>query len=225
MQLHLSHFLWFQWQKFTVQSGAVQLHSKKSEKTEDHDQFMECLPAHPFEMMTSPILQIARSWKACHTARAFPTAILRMLRTWRSFGVYVGYSIVLLLTWVPIIVAAFMLITLLSDPFLFVNILWQCLQWPTCSVRDRLAPTSMSSPPTVPSPRFFPMPSTPITTGSSLSFMPSTGPPVDDSLSHPASALIVSSATVVEGWAEWAMRYCFAGQVGAAAYWAITRAK
>ena len=54
----------------------------------------------------------------------------------------------------------------------------------------------------------------------------SAGPYFHDDLTHPASTLIMPAASAVaDHLSEWVMRYCFAGQVGAAAYWVLARFK
>ena len=78
----------------------------------------------------------ARPRSACQSTRAFPTALVPMLRTWRNVGTFFTHLVVVLFTWIPVSLFAFMVVTLLADPLLFGSLVWELLQWPTRSMHQ-----------------------------------------------------------------------------------------
>ena len=205
---------------------------KRSQKTPPnlvcHDEFFDCISSSRTWMSTMSSL-------SCR-ASAVPPFLVRswvsMLSTWRTALTFAFYLLILVLTWLPIAVMGVGIVTVISDPFLALSFLWDFVQWPTRSLRSHMASPSMAS--TVASsslmtvsPTVIYMPQMPTSSMVSPGASPSGGPSVPELslFSQPSPAQLWAAGHPGESWSHVALRYGFAGQVGACAYWLSQRAR
>ena len=193
-----------------------------------HDEFFDCIS-------TPATWMLAMSSLSCK-ASAVPPFLTRswasMLSTWRSAAAFAFYVLILVLTWLPVAILSVGFITVISDPFLALSILWDLLQWPTRSLRSHMTSTAMasgmfSSPRISPSPTVVYLPQMPAAQSAMTGPLPSGGPAMPElsSFTQPSPAQLWAPGQPDESWAHVALRYGFAGQVGACFYWLAARAR